>query len=214
MSKEAQARKERSIAILKKQVVPYIDHLPLIETEEQAKRRTTEEVALRAIALCIVAVKGEGIEQEVVKSLVKQYGIAASLSPNETKFIENPNPSQQDRIQFGWRYECYWVMLWALGFIEDLNRPDSICEVPRAVSILRDNGRDGFIKKAKLRSISEILNEADLIYRYHWAVVDSRVNGRGVPSGLDAGVVMERHYALNWLTGYMDQEWDDISTDT
>ncbi|MGO7286211.1 DUF4272 domain-containing protein, partial [Rhizobium ruizarguesonis] len=24
----------------------------------------------------------------------------------------------------------------------------------------------------------------------------------------------ERHYALNWLTGYMDQDWDDISTDT
>jgi hypothetical protein len=27
-------------------------------------------------------------------------------------------------------------------------------------------------------------------------------------------VVYERHYALNWLTGYMDQDWDDISTDT
>ncbi|MFN5229343.1 MAG: DUF4272 domain-containing protein [Planctomycetota bacterium] len=23
-----------------------------------------------------------------------------------------------------------------------------------------------------------------------------------------------RHYALNWLIRYMDQEWDDVSTDT
>jgi len=27
-------------------------------------------------------------------------------------------------------------------------------------------------------------------------------------------VTLERHYALNWLIGYMEQEWDDISTDT
>ncbi|MDR2636809.1 MAG: DUF4272 domain-containing protein [Zoogloeaceae bacterium] len=31
---------------------------------------------------------------------------------------------------------------------------------------------------------------------------------------MEPGVTMERHYALNWLIGYMDQEWDDISTDT
>ncbi len=29
-----------------------------------------------------------------------------------------------------------------------------------------------------------------------------------------AGVTKDRHYALNWLIGYMEQEWDDISTDT
>nr|WP_246762835.1 DUF4272 domain-containing protein [Rhizobium sp. NZLR1] len=28
------------------------------------------------------------------------------------------------------------------------------------------------------------------------------------------GAVYARHYALNWLIGYMDQDWDDISTDT
>jgi len=41
------------------------------------------------------------------------------------------------------------------------------------------------------------------------------------PAGLDIigvsttqGVTYERHYAPNWLIGYMDEEWDDISTDT
>ena len=53
----------------------------------------------------------------------------------------------------------------------------------------------------------------DRIYRYHWAVRDARIRGESV-DGLDAGVVVERHYALNWLIGYLDQAWDDITTDT
>jgi hypothetical protein len=62
--------------------------------------------------------------------------------------------------------------------------------------------------------MDQILDQADLIYRYHWAVVDARVKGKQPPAGLDPGIVYERHYALNWLIRYSDQEWDDISTDT
>jgi len=31
---------------------------------------------------------------------------------------------------------------------------------------------------------------------------------------LDPDVVSERHYALNWLTNYRYQEWDQVTTDT
>jgi hypothetical protein len=211
---EAQARKGRSIEILKAGDVPFFEHLPVIESESESTRRTTEEVSARAMALCIVALKGEGLEQAITDKLIEEYKVAASFTPKEKQFISNPNPSQHDRIQFTWRYECYWVMLWALGFIEKLERPDRICDVRLAVSCLRENGRDGFLQKARLRTQGEILDAADLIYRYHWAVVDARINGREAPAGLDGGVVMERHYALNWLIGYMDEEWDEISTDT
>jgi hypothetical protein len=214
MADEAQARKARSIAILKKEGVPFIEHLPLIETEAEAKRRTTEEVALRAMALCIVAVKGEGIENKEIRKLVQKYQIADSFTPEERRFIDNPKPSEHDRIQFSWRYECYWVTLWALGFVDDLSRADKMCDVPKAVSFLRDLGRDGFLKKAKLRPAREILDAADLIYRYHWATTDARINNPPAPAGLDSGVVQERHYVLNWLIGYMDQEWDDVTSDT
>jgi hypothetical protein len=211
---ESLARKHRSIAVLKNAGVRWIEHLPGIETEDESKRRTTEEVAIRAMALCIVAVKGEGLEQETIDKLVAQYRLADTFTPKEAAFIKDPNPSQHDRVQFAWRYECYWVMLWALGYVDSLDTPGAICDVPKAVAFLRDNGREGFLRKAKLRSQKEILDAADLIYRYHWAVVDARVNGGDSPEGVEGGVVMERHYALNWLIGYMDQEWDDISTDT
>ena len=39
-------------------------------------------------------------------------------------------------------------------------------------------------------------------------------NGKPAPAGLNDDVAMERHHALNWLIGSMDQDWDDISLDT
>ena len=71
-----------------------------------------------------------------------------------------------------------------------------------------------FIEDAELRPIADILDQADLIYRYHWAVRDARIKGRQAPAALDHDVTEERHYALNWLIGYHAQAWDDVSTDT
>jgi hypothetical protein len=158
--------------------------------------------------------KGEGLENEEIKKLVKKYEIADAFSPKECKFIDNPKPSKHDRIQFAWHYECYSVMLWSLGFLDELPRPDKICDVAREVSFLRDLGRESFLKKAKLRPAREILDAADLICRYHWATTEARIKNQPSPASLDPGVVHERHYALNWLIGYSDQEWDDVTTDT
>ena len=213
-SSEALARKEKSIAKLKQQNVPTIQHLPAIEDSVSAKKRTKEEIAHRAIALCIVSVKGEGLEQTTVQDLVKRYNAQDYFTPAEKKFIENPAPTQKDRVQFSWQYEDYWVMLWALGYIDTLDYPTNACDVAKAVKFLHGKTTEEFIANAKLRELSEIIDEADMIYRYDWAVVNARVKKQDSPAGLDGGVVMERHHALNWLIGYMDQEWDDVTTDT
>jgi hypothetical protein len=217
---ESLARRARSIEILKGEGVPFTEHLPAIEDEFESTRRTTEDVAKRAIALCLVAIKGEGVEESFWKAQIEQFGepsgFPGDFTPKELAFIHNMTPSRRDLAQFSWRYECFWVMLWALGFVGKLGRPDQQCKVSIAYSFLKSRGREGFFKDAKLRSQAEILDEADLIYRYHWAVVDARINRREIPPWLaaGAGVVMERHYSLNWLVGYMDQAWDDVTTDT
>jgi hypothetical protein len=211
---EALARKHRSMARLRAEGVPVNEGLPIIEMEAETKFRTTEQVALRAMTLCIVASRAEGLDGEMTKKLVAEFKLDETLTPKEKKFIFTPKPSDHDRTQFVWRYECYWVLLWSCGFVDELEMPKKICDVKRAVRILRDHGRDEFMNKAKLRPKSEILDAADLIYRYHWAVRDAQLNGRKAPAGLDPGVVMERHYVLNWLAGYSDLDWDDVTTDT
>ena len=214
ISKESQDRKNRSESILRLQKVSINRNLPYIEDSSEALVRKVDEVALRAMALLIVAVKAEGLEQEIVDKLVKNYQLENVFSPNEKIFIANPESSQHDKTQFIWRYEAAWVLLWALGYVEELNPPTEICDVPASVSFLQQRSREQFISDSKLRPITDILDQNDLIYRYHWAVVDARVNGLKIPTEIDTSVVLERHYVLNWLIGYMDQEWDDISTDT
>jgi len=42
---------------------------------------------------------------------------------------------------------------------------------------------------------------------------DARINNRSMDA-INPGVALERHHALNWLTTYCDQDWDDVTTDT
>lgn len=129
-------------------------------------------------------------------------------------FIQNAESSKHDRLQFVWRYEAAWVLLWALGYVEKIEKPIAICDVRRAIRIMKERSAEQFLAEAKLRSPTDILDQVDRIYRYHWAVTEARIHGKPAPAGLEPGVTLERHYALNWLIGYMDQEWDDVSTDT
>ncbi len=214
VSKLAKERKLRSEAILSKYNVPVNTNLPLIEDENDALVRTKEEIANRALALLVVAVKAEGLEQDIVERLVKGYQLENALSSKEVVFINDKSPSQHDKTQFIWRYEAAWVLLWSLGYVEKLSYPNTICDVAAAVTFMQERNKEQFISDSRLRPIAEILNEADIIYRYHWAVVDARINGKPSPAEIDSSVVLERHYSLNWLIGYMEQEWDDISTDT
>jgi hypothetical protein len=213
-SPESLARKNRSLAILKTQNIPFSATLPVIADSKEARRRTTREVAQRAVALCVVAMKADNIPQPQIEKVIKDYGIKEALSPKERAFVDDLSPSQHERMQFSWRYESYGVMLWALGFLDKLPPPNTSIDVTKIVAATRSLKSKTFLQKARLRSQAEILDEADLIYRYHWLLVENQLKNQKAPSQLNVDVVSERHQALNWLIGYMNQPWDDVTTDT
>jgi hypothetical protein len=105
-------------------------------------------------------------------------------------------------------------MEWALGYAPTLSPPSTVVDAGAVVKVVTSRGHQGFREQARLRSLAEVLDEADLIYRYDWVCVDARIHGGKDPAGLDCGVVVERHQSLNWLIGYMGQAWDDVGTDT
>src|SRR5215475_4644439 len=211
---DPEKRKKRSEELLKTQGIPINPSLPPIESEEETVPRSAQDIAKRAVGLCAVALRGEGLKQQEIIDLLKGKDVWAFVTPEEKKFLLKKRPARQETINFKWRYESLWVLLWALGHVQDLGAPTSICDVQSTVRTVLDSPSEDFIHRAKSRPISEILDEADLIYRYDWAVVDARIKGEDPPGNLDPGVVYERHYALNWLIGHMDQEWDEVTTDT
>lgn len=222
-STAASARKELSERRLLEEGVPINVHLPVIEEEEQTRIRSVEETAARAVALCIAAVKGEsdGAGEdpaetgELIARITDSYGADTFFTESERAYLNDPTPERSQIAAFSWGYESYWVMLWALGFIEKLERPDRICDVGHAVSILqRYEDFEALLKASRMRGKHEVMDEADLIYRYDWACVDARIKNQEAPSALEAGVVYERHRSLNWLIHYMDQDWDHVTTDT
>lgn len=214
VSSEQLARKQRSEKRLEAEGIPLNKHLPAIESEAEAKRRTAEEIARRAMVLLVVAMNGATPDKTIADKIVAEYGLSGHLTPKERAFIATAAPSKQDRVNFSWRFEAACALFWSLGYVERLDKPRQPCDPTELIQTMKRRSAEQFIADAKLRPLSEILDQADLIYRYRWALVDARINGRTPPVGLDGSVAVERHKALNWLVGYMDQEWDDVSTDT
>lgn len=217
-----EARKERNNTRLAAEGVPVCAALPPIVGDAAYLPRSVEEVARRTLGILLTSVFAElvssrGVEaaRESIADLLERYGAQEFLSPGERAFISGPAPDEQSLADFTWRYECAWVGLWALGFVDTLAYPGAVCDVGGMAAMVRDCGDyPGFLRSCRLRGPSRILDEADRIYRYDWACADARINGRDAPAGLDPGVVVERHRMFNWLIRYMDAAWDDVRTDT
>jgi hypothetical protein len=221
--REALARKKRSEARLRAERVPINPNLPWIETKDEFKLRPKEEIAYRSLALTVIAAKTSGLFQPKVENAVKHLGLESHFTPRERKFIHDTWPSDDEWNAFSWCGEAAWPLYWVLGYVDKLDRPThTVGDLPQAVHAVQDHGAGPYIEGARLRSFDEVLDETDLIYRYHWAVRDAYLHGRDIPAGLNPGVVQERHHALNWLAVPLELEdepdewpgWDDVDTST
>ena len=214
----AQERKNKSIAILVSQGVPYIEHLPLRYETEEVTPRDKKEVIERAVCSFATIMsafsiaKGEYTEerkaymQDFFGGKHKTFNL---LTPKEEKVI-TAQANENEIMQAIYKYEAVWVLLWALGIVEELSFPNEICDCDLIMDTMDEfEGLDDFMAHTTLRPIEEILQALDLHYRYHWAAVNARVNGSD-PAGLDEDIVMERRAGLEWLC-CKGQENDNLS---
>ena len=210
-------RKERTEKFLRKKDIKINHHLPRIESEEETTIRTAKEIAERVTALATVSlVAFNNFTGEEAKEYLAKYQLSRLFTPKEVEFLDNP--TEEKKIQETWRCEGIWTLMWALKMVDDLGFPDTLCDLnsipENKYPIGIDKDPNDFIHAMKeSRTLSEILDASDLYYRLDWACVDARLNGRQMLQ-VHPSIVYERHYALNWLTNYMNQDWDDISCDT
>lgn len=210
-SAEALERKERSLVVLRREKVPFIQHLPVIADSTQATPPTLDQIVERFIALVTIAERAEGAALAEYEAALAARGAQAAATPDEMAYARSETPIEQDTIKFSQRFESAWVLAWALSLVETLKRPDDFCQA-EALREWAAAGVNPLKRRARLRPLSAILDMADLHYRYHWAVNDAELYGTRIPARLIPAVVYERHYALNWLIS--GSAWDTVSTDT
>ena len=232
-SPQQKARAERSFAQLKSREVPVYGGPLFVADDTEAQLQAPQEVARRAIVLWAVALRAESTPREEVIALIEKADAWDSVSPMERSFLEDPAPDPGLSQALVWRLESLWVMLWALGHVDQLDWPSDMCNVPRLVEIMRaQESSPSFITNAELRSVEKILDAQDLTMRIHWAIRDASLREPStIPEQLDwsgaftpvpdrasvqgIGVVEERHHALNWLVKFLNPEnWDRVDTPT
>jgi hypothetical protein len=196
--------------------------LPPVISETEVVLRPASEVACRALALFVVALRAESLmSPELAVSDLREkrpLGFRA-LTAKECLFLNDEAPDQQQIINFAWRYEASWMLAWALGLVDELCYPSETCDVGILSKTFLDLDEEALLKNAKLLPTETLLDALDLHFRLHWLVRQRQQDGKpadGEMGGndLDPGVVLERHHALNWLVQHEGAEWDDVQTPT
>lgn len=211
---EALERKKRSIEALKKEGVPTIGHLPVVVDEANLRLRSAAEAIQRAAVLYFLSRFAEGETLQWFNQRVEQYRLQESVTAQEWEFVNQTEAPEYMVLRSSQRLESCWTLLWATGFVNRLQRPDSFCDEEYIGTIINTRSIDQLLLEARLRYNGELLDALDLHYRYHWAIVDAELYGKQPPRSLEPAVIYERHYALNWLTCHNDEGWDQVTTDT
>lgn len=212
-----EARRSANEALLRERGIPINAHLPMIEGEDEISLRSEDELWRRLVALWGVVGTAMLRENGYFKEYFSVGERRSWLSNDEAAFLFNDAPGEQNTIRFSWRLEAMVFLAWCGGLVDDLPLPEHESSVERVLPLYpHDLGDAIMLRQAlRLRSKTEILDWADRLYRLHWAVRDAQLNGREPPPGINPGMVLEWHHAVNWMTRYGDEDdWDAVGTDT
>jgi hypothetical protein len=211
LSTEALERKARSRDLLKAEDISVAEHLPTIATAAEVKLASVDDVVNRIF--CLIGVAAPAVGGRLEAAVNRQASSwKLNFSPQEQLAFKSARNDTNEMV-LSWSVEAAWTLLWAIGRVGALSRPNAMCDINVLEAVIQE-GPDGLRKKAKLRPVAEILDATDLAYRYHWASRNAGLNQPNLPRGLVAPIVYMRHRALNWLTGLGGRDWDRVKTDT
>ena len=221
-------RKTRSEKVLKKHKILINPTLSRIANEEEARLKSPEEIVKRGvtafltcqIAIDILGNNGAAESIEFFTPILERFGLREELTEDEKPYFDlsqcDNNTGQQAK-EMQWRLEMCAALFWACGFIKKLPYPSEMIDTTKQIFMI--NGCKNFaelMKNVKMRSLSEILDATDLIFRMNWACVEARVkNDPSIMGDLFSDVVWEQHKGFNWLIGAYDaDDWDTVNPHT
>lgn len=195
--------------------IPFYDRVSLIEKEQESEIRSAQDIAQRILILTyLIYISNVEEDRLEIIEFLKKENLWDSVTGNERKLFLKKKLTEKEKINISWRSEGIWVLLFTINKTEKLELPQQEIEMDAIFNQIPDfmTETEAFVKSAVIRSPNEILDLWDLIYRIHWAVRNVELNNLA-PLDVDPSIVIERHYATNWVTN-SSSNWDDITTDT
>ena len=212
-----EARREANEKLLQEHGIPINPHLPMIEAGDAVTLRTEEELWGRLVALWGVVGRAMLRENAWFKEYFSPLARRTMLTADEATFLFEDAPAEEDLIRFSWRLEALMFLAWCAGLVDDPGLPREQSSAEGILPLYPHDLADATMLRdaIRVRPKEEILDWADRLYRLHWAVRDAHLNGREPPPGLNPGMVLEWHHAVNWMIRYGDEDdWDAVGTDT
>lgn len=221
-------RKERSEKVLKKHKILINPTLSRIKNEDETVLKTPEEIVKRGvtalltaqIAIDILNNNGALESMNFFAPILDRFGLRGELTDDEKPYFDPElcvQIPQQEANDMQWRLEMCVALFWACGFIKKLPYPDKLSDTTKQIfmlSVCKDFS--DIMKKVKMRSLGEILDATDLIFRMNWACVEARIkNNPSIMGDLFPDVVWEQHKGFNWVIGaYGSDDWDTVDPST
>ena len=200
VSEESDKRRKRTIGYLGLWKVDVdLDAVPVLVADEVVVR-SSEDVCAHAVALCLLALKGQGLSQLETFAFADAYGVWDALDAAETDFILDMEPSGAAVLQYAWRYEGLHALEWALGLNNHLVFPVDTVDPARALELCieRIATRSGD-DLPKLRGAKELLDAIDVARCLEAISATAAAQALPPPADMHPGVVFERNDALNWI---------------
>lgn len=208
---EDKKRIEKNINVLKEKNIPFIEHMKAIPFNSCTDLRSKGEIVNRmlsdyAIATCaLYSLEGKAnIIPSVINQMNEKLNIKSALSPEDNKFL---NAMSEQKVQkqglqdATWAFEECAMLMWTLSLIDKPNS-DKECNVEQLDNLFFNiNSYNELLSKCILKSKEEILEQTDLLFRYHWACRETRMQGKQLPQ-LNEMIVQEQRRALEWVLNW------------
>ncbi|RAL21452.1 DUF4272 domain-containing protein [Thermoflavimicrobium daqui] len=214
-------RKQRSEEKLLQSGLIVNPSFPVLPSEADIQARSAQDVAKRALALYNLLGVIFYEEPEKIVQWTIDEGLWDSLSPREQEIFSIPTSGKDAGEKswalkalrsniLTWRVEALWILLWCLGKVDYLGLPQEKIDGSEIREFMPALGESvhAFVTQAKLRPLSEILDQIDIHYRVYWAMSEAEEEGKELLIHLDSFILYERLHALSWFAGF-EEEWDD-----
>ncbi|MDE7397942.1 MAG: DUF4272 domain-containing protein [Oscillospiraceae bacterium] len=221
---DAESRKQHSEQFLAKSGVIVDTSFPVFISDEQARIKSHEEIARRAIAAFLTAQVAIGIcnDEDLQKSvavfgyLLDKHNARDELTPDERRYFDPEHCGEipyEDAFEMQWRVERCMPLFWALGMTDgDLDYPSRITDTDEiAKTICSAKDLSEIIGIVDDLDAGEILSNADTCMRMHLACVQSReLSDPEIKGDLDSDVVSEQYFGFCWMVGALESDdWDN-----